>query len=110
MVTTITKAVTDAAAEIVRGLLVERYNDTLVFDPIVVIPKVDDYDKEYLHVYIAYNGQIEMLDMKWGLKFRLLVIPGLAELGIETTSVFSFIPKTAWIDENWDEYLRGRIR
>ena len=92
--TTITKEVTDAAAGVVGGLLVERYRDTLIFDPKVVIPKVDNYDQEYLHFHIAYNGHLEMLDIQWGLKFRLLVIPGLAELGVETTSVFSFISKT----------------
>ena len=110
MITTISKEVTDAAAEVVRGLLVERYKDTLIFDPIVVIPRVDDYDQEYLHFHIACNGQFEMLDMKWDLEFRLLVKPGLAELGIESSSVFSFIPKTDWIDENWDEYLEGMLR
>ena len=107
--TTITKEVTDAAAEVVRGLLVERYRDTLIFDPIVVIPKMDAYDEEYLHFHIAYNGQFEMLDIKWGLTFRLLVKPGLAELGVESTSVFSFIPKTEWLEEGWDEYLEGRM-
>ena len=46
MVATISKAVTDSAAEIINGLLVKRYNDTMIFDPIVVIPEVDDYDRE----------------------------------------------------------------
>ena len=110
MTTTISKEVTDAAAEVVRGLLVERYRDTLIFDPLVVIPKVDNYDQEYLHFHIAYNGDLEMLDIKWDLKLRLLVIPGLAELGIESVPVFSFIPKTAWLEEGWDEYLEGIIR
>ena len=109
MTTTVSKEVTDAAAEVVRGLLVERYRDTLIFDPIVVIPKIDAYDEEYLHFHIAYNGQFEMLDIKWGLKFRLLVIPGLAELGIESVPVFSFIPMTEWVEEGWDEYLQGRM-
>ena len=108
--TTITKEVTDAAAEVVRGLLVERYRDTLVFDPIVAIPRVDDYDEDYLHFHIAYNGHLEMLDIEWDITFRLLVIPGLAELGIESVPVFSFIPKTEWVDEGWDEYLEGRMR
>ena len=108
--TTITKEVTDAAAEVVRGLLVERYRDTLIFDPIVVIPRVDDYDQEYLDIYLGYNGHLEMLDVKWDLTFRLLVKPGLAELGIETISVFSFIPKTDWIEEGWDDYLEGMLR
>ena len=110
MVATISKAVTDSAAEIINGLLVKRYNDTMVFDPIVVIPEVDDYGREYLDVYIAYDGQREMLDAKWDVELHVLVIPYLAELGIQTTPSFSFIPRTDWVDENWGEFLRGRSR
>ena len=108
--TTISKEVTDAAAEVVRGLLVERYGDTLVFDPIVVIPQVDDYDKEYLDIYIAFDGQREMLGAKLRIRLYTLVKPGLAELGVQTTPTFSFISKTDWVDEGWAEYLEGRIR
>ena len=110
MASTIPKAVTDSAAEIVRELLVRRYNHTIFFDPIVVIPEVDDYGREYLAVYIAYDGQREMLDTKWDVELHVLVIPYLAELGIQTTPSFSFIPKRDWADENWDEFLRGRSR
>ena len=51
-----------------------------------------------------------MLDAKWDVELHVLVIPYLAELGIQTTPSFSFIPKRDWADENWDEFLRGRSR
>ena len=106
MVSTITKDVTNAAAEIARGLLVEHYKDTVVFDPIVVIPKIDDYDKEYLHIYIVHDCDREMLDAEWDISLYRLIIPGLAQLGVQTTPNFSFIPRKDWDEENWDEFLR----
>ena len=110
MYTTISKEATEAIARIIWDILDEWFGDTIVFDPIVVIPEVDDYGREYLDVYIAYDGQREMLDAKWDVELHLLVMPDVAELGIQTTPSFSFIPRTDWVDENWGEFLRGRSR
>ena len=44
---------------IVRSALEERFADDFVFDPIVVIPEVDDYlddPLEYLHIIIVFDG------------------------------------------------------
>ena len=110
MYTTISKEAEEAIARIIWDILDEWFGDTIVFDPIVVIPEVDDYGREYLDVYIAYDGQREMLDAKWDVELHLLVMPDVAELGIQTTPSFSFIPRTDWVDENWGEFLRGRSR
>ena len=38
---------------IIREMLTERFNDTFVFNPIIVIPRVDHDGDYYLHARIA---------------------------------------------------------
>ena len=48
-----------AASELettIREMLTERFNDTFVFNPIVVIPRVDHDGDHYLHAYIVFEG------------------------------------------------------
>ena len=37
---------------IIREMLTERFNDTFVFNPIIVIPRVDHDGDYYLHAYV----------------------------------------------------------
>ena len=41
---------------IIREMLTERFNDTFVFNPIIVIPRVDHDGDYYLHAYIVFDG------------------------------------------------------
>ncbi len=58
----IAKEVTDKVADIVRELLTERFKDEFVFDPIIVEPKFDHDDEEYLNIYIVFDGDQDRLD------------------------------------------------
>ena len=71
--TTKLATVTDEVANIVRQTLEEKFGDTLVFDPIEVIPKVDLDGDEYLHIYMVYDGDVELLDTAWTLSFHGLI-------------------------------------
>ena len=53
---------------IVRNTLEKRFADDFIFDPIVVIPEVDDYlddPFEYLHIIIVFDGDQTKLDPSW---------------------------------------------
>ena len=94
--TTTLATVTDEVANIVRQTLDEKFGDSLVFDPIEVIPKVDHDGDEYLHIYMVYDGDRKLLDPAWTLGFYGLIQPKLIELGIETLPSKSFVEKPEW--------------
>ena len=49
---------------IIREMLTERFNDTFVFNPIIVIPRVDHDGDYYLHAYIVFDGdQAQLLPL-----------------------------------------------
>ena len=101
--TTKLASVTDEVADIVRQILQEKFGDTLVFDPIEVIPKVDLDGDEYLHIYMVYDGDVELLDTAWTLSFHGLIRPKLVELGVESIPSKSFVEKS-----DWEEVYEGK--
>ena len=94
--TTTLESVTDEVANIVRQTLEEKFGDSLVFDPIEVIPKIDLDGDEYLHIYIVYDGDGKLIDPGWSLGFVGLMIPELLELGVESLPSKSFVEKSEW--------------
>ena len=104
MVTTTPKEVTDQVIKIVRQLLDEHFGDTIGFDPILVIPKIDHYGDEYLHIYVVYDCDYEKLDPGWTLSFTRLIWPRLIKIGVETLPSKSFIQKA-----DWDEAYGSRV-
>ena len=101
--TTTLATVTDEVANIVRQILEEKFGDSLVFDPIEVIPKVDHDGDEYLHIYMVYDGDVELLDSAWTLGFYGLIRPKLIELGVESLPSKSFVEKS-----DWEEVYEGK--
>ena len=85
-----------SVARIARGILAEHFGDTTVFDPIMVVSKIDHHGDGYLHVYTAYDCDLEMLDPKSTLGFSRLMLPQLLEPGVETLPNTSFIQRDEW--------------
>ena len=96
MLTTTPKEVTDEVARIAKEALVEHYGDRLVFDPVVVVPMIDYYGDEYLHIYSVYEGTYEILDTKWSIGFARRMMPELREVGVEDRPNTSFVPTDQW--------------
>ena len=94
--TTKLATVTDEVANIVRQILEEKFGDTLVFDPIEVIPKVDHDGDEYLHIYMVYDGDAKLIDTAWSLGFYGLAQLKLIEIGVDTLPSASFVEKSEW--------------
>ena len=100
------KEVTDKVENIVRKALKERFEDELVFDPIIVQPSVDHCGDEYLHIYIVVEGDYGLLDPRWTLGMSSMILDQMAEDEIPGIPDKSFIPKSEWEDDNWEEYIR----
>ena len=101
--TTTLATVADEVANIVRQILEEEFGDTIVFDPIEVIPKIDLDGDEYLHIFMVYDGDEKLLDTAWLLGFYELIRPKLVELGVESIPCKSFVEKS-----DWEEVYEGK--
>ena len=84
---------------IVRNALEKRFADDFIFDPIVVIPEVDDYLDdciEYLNIFIVFDGDQANLDPSWTSGLIGRIQPHLIAAGIKEFPVPSFIIKSEW--------------
>ena len=90
-------------AELVKNDLEGHFGDVFTFDPIVVIPKIDHDDYEYLHIYIVFDGDFDLLETRWTMKLYTRIGPRLQEMGIMEYTSESYVEKSEW------EELGGRI-
>ena len=84
---------------IVRSALEKRFAADFIFDPIVVIPEVDDYlddPFEYIHIIIVFDGDQANLDPSWTSGFIGRIEPHLIAAGIKEFPVPSFVVKSEW--------------
>lgn len=89
--------VLEEVSSIVRETLAERFDDDeVVFGPIVAIPKIDEYDEEYVDIYIGYEGKGRLIDPEWSLGLVGRIWPRLIELGVPGVPGKAFIPQTEW--------------
>ena len=90
----------DRVAEIVRQTLKERFADDLTFDPIRVLPAVDDYGdgdgEPYLRIMIVFDGDHEALDPRWTSGLIRRIRPKLIDEGVREFPSLSFVKKSEW--------------
>ena len=90
----------DRVAEIVRKTLEERFAGEFVFDPIRVIPAVDEFGdgdgEPYLRIMIVFDGDQKALDPRWTSGLIRRIRPKLIEAGVEEFPSPSFIEKSEW--------------
>ena len=90
----------EKVADIVRETLVERFADEFVFDPIRVIPAIDEYGdgdgESYLRIMIVFDGDQEALDPRWTSGLIRRIRPKLIEAGVEEFPSPSFVKKSEW--------------
>lgn len=101
MYTTISKEATEAIARIIWDILDEWFGDTVIFDPIVVIPSRDLCDEPYIEVYSAYSHDPKVLDPHWQFALEDCVRPHLEELGISPLLHDVFFPRSKRRGRPW---------
>ena len=94
--------VNEQVAAIVRRHLESKFGDQLAIDEIRIVPRVGYFGDEYLHIYVIFDGDGDLLEPKWinGLYRRMR--PEFLELGIAGIPVDSYIDKAEiaeWTDE-----------
>ncbi len=83
-------------AELVLKDLTRSFNDKVVFGPVKVVPKVDHYGDEYLHIYIVFNGDLSLLPRGWRMGLLRNIDPQLEELGVVSVPDSTIIEKADW--------------
>lgn len=87
-------------AEIVKETLEERFADDFVFDPVLVMPAIDEYGdgsgEPYLQIMIVFDGDQKLLDPGWTSGLIRRIRPKLIEAGVEEFPSPSFITKAEW--------------
>ena len=89
---------------IVRGTLEERFQGTLVFDPVLAVPEVDEFGdgdgSAYFRILIIFDGDQKHLDPGWTSGLIGRIEPMLIDAGIEEFPSPSFIEKSEWLSLN----------
>lgn len=90
----------EKVAGIVRETLAERFAGEFVFDPITVIPAVDEYGdgdgQPYLRIMIVFDGDQKALDPHWTSGLIRRIRPRLIAEGVEEFPSTSFVEKSEW--------------
>lgn len=81
---------------IVRNALEKRFADDFIFDPIVVVPEIDEYGDDYLHIFIVFDGDQANLDPSWTGSLIGRIRPHMIDADIDAFPVPSFIIKSEW--------------
>ena len=91
---------TNESLEQVRGIvedtLNERFKDEFVFDPIVVIPAIDEYGDDYLKIVIVFAGDQKHLDPRWTSRLIGRLRPKMDEVGVTAFPMPEFVEKSEW--------------
>lgn len=90
----------EKVAEIVKETLEEHFADDFVFDPVLVMPAIDEYGdgngEPYLQIMIVFDGDQKLLDPGWTSGLIRRIRPKLIEAGVEEFPSPSFITKAEW--------------
>lgn len=81
---------------IVRNTLEKRFAADFIFDPIDVIPEIDEYGDDYLHIIIVFDGDQANLSPRWTSGLIGRIQPHLIAAGIDAFPVPSFVVKSEW--------------
>ena len=107
----VSEEVQQKVAGLVQDLLTERFKDDFVFDPIIVQSEFDEYDDEYLHVYIVFDGDRKNLDPAWTVGVSGRIWEDAEKLGYPNAPSHSFIKKSEWAELFAKKYREtGRVR
>ena len=92
---------TERISTIIKQHLAERFTDEFSFGPIVPVLRTDYSDPEgrdYLEIYIVFDGDQKDLDARWTVGLPDRIRPQLAEIGITCMVMTSWIHCSEWED------------
>ena len=94
----LTKEVKQQVIDLVRADLSEKFgpDDPIVFDPIVIDPRIDPDGEDYFHIYVVYDGDRELLTPLWTADLTWRLWPKLEAMGIFESPTKSFVEKSEW--------------
>lgn len=103
----LTKEVKQQVIGMVREYLNDKFgdDDPMVFDPIVIDLRYDPDDEPYLHIYVVYDGDQDLLEPLWTADLTGYLWPRLEAIGIPELPNKSFVEKS-----EWEEVLADRYR
>lgn len=103
---TITKDTTDRVAAIISDTLNGWFRPNLLFDPVVVRQRYDDwYGEDYLEAWIVWDGDYAYMDHSRTIYLNTTIEPQLDELGVDLLVHPHFIAKWEW-DLNRNQILK----
>ena len=97
-------AIMQKVANVVRKALDDRFEDEFVFDPIVIVPKVDHDGDEYLHIYIVFDGDQKRLDPNWTLGLVDHILQKVTREELPHLPSKSFVEKSEWEEIYGNKY------
>ena len=97
---------TERISAIIKQHLAERFTDEFSFGPIVPVLRINYSDPEgrdYLEIYIVFDGDQKDLDTKWTVGLPDRIRPQLAEIGF-TNMIMTSMIMTSWVHcSEWDD-------
>ena len=109
MKTRITQEMLTKIERICQESLDDRFGDDgLEFGPIIAIPRFDQYGDDYVHVFIAFEGDQKKLDPRWTIGMTDLILGHFEDYEVPGFPHKSFIGRDEWEEEDVEEYIRGR--
>ena len=92
---------TERISAIIKQHLAERFTDEFSFGPIVPVLRTDYSDPEgrdYLEIYIVFDGDQKDLDPRWTVGLPRRIRPQLAEIGFTNMIMTSWVHCSEWED------------
>ena len=92
---------TERISAIIKQHLAERFTDEFSFGPIVPVLRIDYSDPEgrdYLEIYIVFDGDQKDLDARWTVGLPDRIRPQLAEIGFTNMIMTSWVHCSEWDD------------
>ena len=104
----LTEEVKQQVIDLVRADLAEKFgpDDPIVFDPIVIDPRIGPDEEDYFHIYVVYDGDRKLLPPLWTADLTWRLWPNLEAMGIFEAPTKSFVKKSEW-EEVLAEKFRG---
>ena len=86
----------ETLAGLVKERLTDIYDGRIKFDPVIVENKTDFYGEDYLHIYVVFDGDVNLFKSKRPPVLAWLIDPELDEFGVEKTPSHSYSKKSEW--------------
>ena len=101
-------SVKEQVAAIYRRHLENKFHGRVLFDEIHVIPRLDEWDEEYLEIKVVIDGDTDLFNrsVNWinGLYWQMR--PELLELGVSNFTSESYIDKAEIAEWSYEERSR----